>query len=135
MKRVVVVFPLLLLLVTALPGGAAEPPQQLRYIKGWVVDMVGGKENANTESAPVVIELHTVKKAPLAFYDVEQDQLYQIEDQKTALGYVGREIHVFGVVDVDTGRIKIGSYVDGDSTRKKFDRGNFKRMELPQDDS
>ncbi len=103
MKRTMILALALALLAGPVLAGAAR----LVRVEGYVVDSWCGKANANDQGADCVVECNK-KGADLVFY-TSKGKIYDLADQKDALGHIGQKMVILGTVDSE-GSLKVGSW-------------------------
>ena len=83
-------------------------------LDGWIVDSYCGAKNANPESTDDTIAC--VKKGAKLVLVTADGTSYELENQELALKHLGREVHVFGLVDKNR-NLRVGNYVSDEALR------------------
>ena len=106
-RRALAYFLATVVAVPVLAGGGT-----LVRLDGWIVDSYCGAKNVNVEATDDT--LACVKKGAKLILITADGTSYALENQELALKHIGREVHVFGMVDKNR-NLKIGNYLSEES--------------------
>ncbi len=117
---------------------AAEEFRTLVRLDGWIVDSYCREKNANPDG--VEDTLACLKKGAKLILLASDGTTYALENQELALKHLGKEVHVFGMVDEER-NLRVGNYIPdealkgpGDPSGEPRDDGFVGRKVEPEKD-
>jgi hypothetical protein len=109
MNRTVIV--MMLFAAVVAPVGADQVRTLVR-LDGWIVDSYCRAKNANPEGAQDTLEC--LKKGAKLILIARDGTSYALENQELAAKHLGKEVHVFGMVDGER-NLRVGNYISDEA--------------------